>query len=137
VIVFYHMTSRGHLAAIIEAGMIMTTESNVGSPINLAGWQPFGSHYAPDVVWLMDTTDLNGLDHGLGGSVYDKTEVYISVDVPAFHWLDWAPMQQINPRWKEVIIKRGGGPEAAAHWYVWPGPIKAKHWVEIAEAEET
>lgn len=133
---FYHFTSTHHLKAILDAGRLNPTESNVGSPI--PGWEPRGAHVGPDVVWLLDTPELGGHPHGLVvpddsrlRSLYDKTEVRFTVDVPAIRWLDWEPAQCMHPEWKTVMIESAGGMDAVHHWYVFPAPIRANRWKEI------
>lgn len=125
---FYHFTCRENFRGILSSEVLLTTESNVGSPI--PDWKPFGANYGPPVVWLLDTPEIN-FDHGLSGGVFDKTTVRIAVDVPAIRWLDWEPASRMHYKWKKSFIKTGGGQEAASHWYVWPLPIKKNHWVEI------
>jgi hypothetical protein len=127
----YHFTSRFHLDSILRDGVITTTESNVGSPIPFL--RPYGTHVGPDVVWLLDLPDA-GHTHGLG---HEKTEVRIAVEVPAIRWLDWPHTAQMNPKWFARLVKTGGGIEAAAHWYVFPAPIRASSWEAIHVKEPT
>lgn len=120
---FYHYTSLFRLPQIREAGVILTTESNVSNRVPNAG---------PPVVWLTDLPDLGETTHGLEGSLYDKKQVRIEVRVPAIRWLDWAPaLNRKGDNNRERLIITGGGMEAAEHWYVWPSPIRAVRWGEI------
>ena len=125
---FYHFTSVEHFTEISRRGLILPTESNVGSPIPV--WEPSGAHYAPDVVWLLDTQELN-YDHGLGRSAHDKTAVSIEVDVPAILWDNWPPVLEMHPTWRRNFVAAAGGEEATQHWYVWPAPIRAKRWESV------
>lgn len=125
---FYHFTSRLHMVHIQAAGLIRTTESNVGSPD--PRHTPHGQHVGPDVVWLLDTPEA-AFDHGLRGSAVDKTAVYVAVDVPAIRWLDWGPAAAMDPRWRRTLIERGGGPTAAERWFVWPASIPRVRWVNV------
>lgn len=74
------------------------------------------------VVWLLptDVDPGNGNEHGL---IPVKRTGWVDVEVGALRWLDWLPAQSMSRPWREAVIRSGGGPEAAALWYVWPGPI--------------
>lgn len=126
---FHHFTSIRHSLSILSSGVLLPTESNVGSPSPDMG--PYGANYGPPVVWLLDTTDTT-LGHGLTPAVEDKTAVRITVDVPAIRWLDWGPASRMNLEWRKYFIRSGGGPEAMRHWYVWPAPIMKDRWTEVA-----
>ena len=115
---YYHYTSSLHLPVIEREGVIRPTESN---------FDPIRSHVAPDVVWLLDTKIIE-YGHGLGEM---KTDVCITVDVPAFRWSDWLYMQQMDPLWREAFIEAGGGTDAADHWYVFPFRIPRSRWVKV------
>ena len=85
----YHFTCREHLEAIKRDGVILTTESNIGSP--LPRLKPFGEHVGPDVVWLTDCPNLDRGDHGLSGSAADKSAVRITVEIDdAMPWAKFA-----------------------------------------------
>lgn len=126
---FYHFTSVEHWIDIQQTGLIYPTESNVGSP--LQGLEPSGVRLGPDVVWLLDGPDLGDAGHGLTGSIHDKTAVCIEVDVPAIRWLDWEFTAKMNPAWRSITIKTGGGDDAAARWYVWPAAIPRQRWHRV------
>lgn len=133
---YYHFTSEVALLGIEAQGMIFPTESNVGS--TSASMPPAGESLAPDVVWLLDSGDRpsnnsNQVNHGLFGTVVDKTAVRIEVDVPAIRWKDWAPAQQMHPTWRELLVKASGGVEASDHWYVFPAAIPRNRWVAIEQ----
>lgn len=131
---FYHFTSEEALHGIESHGLILPTESNVGSVSE--NMPPMGEGLGPDVVWLIDSPDRpannrNKINHGLFGTLGDKTAVRIEVEVPAIRWYDWAPAQQMNPTWKELLITASGGPAASDHWYVFPAPIPRSRWVRV------
>lgn len=121
----YHFTSRYHWKVIERAAVILPGDSNLS---------PVDPTVGPAVVWLTDTPTTD-LGHGLGGSAVDKTEVRIEVDVPAIRWLDWSPAASMDQRWRDIIIKTGGGMDAAEHWWVWPAPIRASRWVDVVLRE--
>jgi hypothetical protein len=130
----YHYTSTKHLPFIIQHGYLAPSESNIGSPN--PDEAPAGAHLGPDVVWLLDTPDLDH-DHGIKGKadVYqhlrDKTEVLFVLELQAIKWSDWEPVLWMNPNWRRTLVDIGGGPEAADHWYVFPGRIHKKRWVSV------
>lgn len=130
----YHFTSEVALLGIEAHGLILPTESNVGS--TSPSMPPEGEGVGPDVVWLLDSPERpsnhsNRVNHGLFGTVVDKTAVRIEVDVPAIRWRDWAPAQQMHPTWRELLVKASGGVEASDHWYVFPSAIPRSRWVSI------
>jgi hypothetical protein len=128
-VALFHYTSERHWTLIKQRGVLLTSESNIGSPVPT--WKPCGHRLGPDVVWLLDLSELGDVNHGLNGSVFNKREVRIEVDVPGIKWLDWAPAQQMNPNWRKAFINAGGGDEAAGHWYVWPREIANDHWLSV------
>lgn len=118
----YHFTSTAHLPLILAAGFLRPVESNVSGE---------AAHYGPDVVWLLDVPTIDH-DHGLANPHHDKTEVCFTVDVPGIRWEAWIWTSRMHPAWREAITQAAGGPEAAAHWYVWPAVIRRSRWVEVA-----
>lgn len=125
----YHFTSPHHVVPILAGQRLMPSESNVGSPLP---WQsPTGAKVGPDVVWLLDTDDLRGLPHNLVGRLADKTAIRFTVAVPAIRWMDWTPATKMNPQWREAFVQAGGGPKAAEHWFVFPGPIPSQSWLAV------
>lgn len=129
----YHFTCQEHLASIRRSGQLHPTESNVGSPVYHQ--PPFGSRRGPDVVWLLDTASLDGIGHGLHGSIYDKTAIRITVDLPRpIKWTDWEWTGLMHPDWYGHLVEAGGGTAAVEHWYVWPATIRRRHWVSIENA---
>lgn len=123
---FFHFTSRNHLPMIFASGTLLPSESNVGSPLLGAGQE----HLGPDVVWLLDTPDLSA-NHGLHASVTNKDQVRFEVEVPAIRWLDWEWAAYMDPEWRDLFIKVGGGIEAAEHWYVMPVALPRKRWTGV------
>ena len=125
----YHFTSQIHLPMIQAAGQLRTTESNIGSVTPIR--PPYGDHIGPDVVWLLDTADLDGRRHGLQGSSADKTRVRFTVRARATRWVSWPPAQRMHPEWREEFIRDGGGPAAARRWWVSERPIPSTAWLQI------
>ncbi|MGY1777772.1 hypothetical protein ACI8AV_18095 [Geodermatophilus sp. SYSU D00804] len=131
---FYHFTSQNNLSLIQQAGVITTTESNVGS--SRADMPPFGEHVGPDVVWLLDVPELE-FEHGLPRSSGNKREVRFTVRCRAIRWLDWHPAKRMHPAWRARMIEAAGGMDAARHWWVSERPIARADWsaVDIVPAE--
>lgn len=131
---FFHFTARAHLPSILGAGTLLPSESNVGSPLLGPGQE----HLGPDVVWLLDQPVLDA-NHGLYAEATGKDQVVFEVEVPAIRWLDWAPAADMDPQWREIFIRTGGGIEAAEHWYVFPAAIPRRRWVSarVVEDDET
>ena len=123
----YHYTAREHLPSIMAEGVLRTTESNLDFRRADAG---------PRVVWLLDTPTATDASHGLSYSVYDKTAVRIEVrPQKAVRWAEWAKSQPAYDRTTAAVLARtGGGPEAAAHWWVSESPIPSSEWVEVHES---
>jgi hypothetical protein len=120
-VILFHFTAAAHLEQILADRLIKTTESNISMMIANAG---------PPVVWLTDTPTAE-LGHGLNLGSHDKTAVRFEVDVPGIRWMDWAPKSTMDPRWVEILLRIGGGQEAADHWYIWPAPIRSDRWRAI------
>lgn len=133
--ILHHFTHLGHAQAILQSGMILPSESNVGSP--LPTWPPYGEHVGPDVVWLLDTDTLEDFPHGLivGGNT-DKTRVRFTVELPmAPKWVTWRWTHEMHPQWRDTFMDAGGGMYAAEHWYVWPLEIPAKRWRSVTDMD--
>lgn len=121
---FYHFTSEHHIPFILREGVLQPTDPNLDM---------FDSSMEPRVVWLLDqpeATGGNSMHHGLSDI---KRRIRIEVDVPAIKWTNWVPARKMDPDWRETLIRVGGGPEAADHWYVLPGPIRANRWRSIVD----
>lgn len=119
---FRHYTSLERLPTIVAAGVITPTESNVDM---------LKEHAGPDVVWLLNGP-IDDRSHGLTGSIHDKRAAFIEVDVPALRWFDWEWTHRMRPEWRDALIRQGGGPDAAARWYIWPAAIHRRRWVKIS-----
>lgn len=118
----YHYTHAGHLPSIFAEGVLRTTDPNLDM---------LDHSVKPQVVWLTDQPVL--LDEGMRDGLYhEKRQIRFTVEAPrAKRWLDWAPAKNMDPEWRSIMIKTGGGIEAAGHWYVSPRPIPRPDWVEI------
>ena len=133
----FHFTSTHHWPLIVAAGILTTTESNVGSP--RADWPPSGPDVAPRVVWLTDAPHLPARRHGLTLSpkvmrelgvsgMVDKSAVRIEVAVDdAIWWPDFADEHGMNPRWRRAI-EEGHAPET---WWVVPREILMSEFVDV------
>lgn len=124
----YHFTTTHHLPSILREQRLRTTDS---------GLEMLSSFKEPSVVWFLDTPDAGEKGHGLDGSVVDKREIRITVDVPdylCYQWLWWAAAHNIEPGWQEVLVKVGGGTEMAAHWWVVERAVGSHRWVKIENA---
>ena len=124
---FFHLTDPDVRApAILRDGVIRTSESNVGSPSRTM--QPYGEHFGPDVVWLLDSLPSASVPMANGLSV-PKQHYVFEVDVPTIRWIDWEWTHRMNPSWRSAFVNSGGGPALADHWYVFPAPIRQSRWV--------
>jgi hypothetical protein len=121
----YHYTSTTHLEYILREGELKRTESNLSAVSPRLG---------PDVVWLIDSPDLEGANHGLAGSMVDKTEVCFEVEAPdrwTTRWVDWAKLQGIDQLWLESLVRFSGGEDQARRWYVSFAKIPREAWVRV------
>lgn len=119
----HHFTSAMHFRLIRAAGSIHTTESN----LNMLG-------EGPRVVWLSDSDNRELQGGWSSGSVLDKTDMRISVEVPdneAHPWKEWARARNIEWWWEEALIRAGGGEDAAKTWYVIERDIPRAEWRAI------
>lgn len=124
-----HYTSPLHVDAIIGAGYLQPSESNVSMVAEGVG---------PDVVWL--TSDLDaplGEQSGMVHGTYAlKRQVRFLVDVPealAVKWTDWSWTAKMDPEWRSIMVAAGGGPEQADTWYVVPVPVRKRFWVSAED----
>jgi hypothetical protein len=119
----YHFTSVYHLTAIEASGFIGTTESNLSFQ---------REHVGPPVVWLLDTPTADDAPHGLDGSAVNKRGVRIAVRTKAERWVDWVARQpNADAASKDVLIRTGGGPQAASHWWVTEQRIPRSEWESV------
>lgn len=117
----YHFTSQGHVGTIFKHGTLKVTDANLAAhDLTLSR-----------VCWFVDEPELTAF-HGLPPR---KTEVRFTVSVPdddVHRWLDWAPQQPgAEQEWIDIIVKAGGGPRAADHWFVVPRPVTVNEWREV------
>lgn len=128
---FYHLTAPVWAERIIREGRILKTESNIGSPIPFHS--PFGSHFGPDVVWLLDELPTDGAGFMRTDMPHGLTEVKMGyvfeVQVPAIKWTDWEWTAKMDPEWKQIMLRAAGGEEAADHWHVFPANIGSSRFV--------
>jgi hypothetical protein len=127
--ILYHFTAEFHLPMIRKSGVLIPTESNIGSPI--AGWPPYGQHVGPDVVWLSSAANIvKGLGIiGFTGD-FDKTGVRITVDLPdneVVKWTKWPYRRRMNKHWRKVM-EQDQLPEL---WWLIERPIHDYEWVDV------
>lgn len=130
----FHFTSLPHLEEIIRDGMLLPSESNIGTPWDDPQY-PQGENAGPPVVHLMNTSSPFEFDHGLGGAHYDKRQARFEVNVPGIPWLSWEWTQMMSPRWQAIMEKRAGLGASAA-WLVFPAPIRRRRWTSISVRDE-
>jgi hypothetical protein len=132
-VTFFHFTSIHHLPFIIGDGFLNVTDPYLDQ---------HNPHAGPPVVWLLDEPEVpEGIDvfervlaHGIS---VEKRRIRFEVECKgAIRWLDWAPARQMDPEWRDIQIRTGGGIERAEHWYVKPAPVWRKHWVRIEDLEQ-
>jgi len=136
-VILYHFTSPERLARIQGAGVLRTTESNIGS--GHPDWRPYGEHIGPDVVWLTDDQSPDGralaLDLQIDGT--DKMAVRITVDVDeadVWWWPDFALHHGAHRKWRR-LLGQGRAPES---WWVHPAPIPVASFLAVeARASES
>lgn len=106
--IFYHYTAIFHLPAILEAGYLKLTESNLRADVEM---------YKP-VVWLTTEKEPDPDKLGLSGSIVDKTEIRIHVEkkpnIPITAWEHFSKQNKIDPKWK-AALEQGQKPET---WYI-------------------
>ena len=136
---YYHFTSEVALADILKQGVLLPGDSHIGS--SHEAMLPMGERLGPDVVWLLDdpvrpvNKASDPRNHGLFGTVIDKTAIRITVNVLAVSWLKWLPAEAMNPLWRDMLIQAGGGKDAARHWFVHPAPILARRFVAVERVD--
>ncbi len=120
----YHFTTKAHLPSILREGKLRLTDSQVSGdePGTVIG-----------AVWFLDTPTCDWADHGLSGSIWDKREVRLTVRTrDAVPWVPWARSRMTDKTsriWYEATVNTGGGPDAAAHWWV---TFEPQSFVEVA-----
>ena len=124
----YHFTSTYHLPLILAAGELAPTESNIGSPSRKH--KPHGARVGPDVVWFTKSRVVPPGSHGLAGSIVDKAEVRITVEVDdAVLWSEFSSKHKIDPSWYAVLDARGLG--TASSWWVVARAVPSSQWLEV------
>jgi len=134
----YHYTAMAYLPSILEHGLLAKAE-------NPTSFSTFG----PPAVFF--TTDPSPKGHGLVSGRYvkrnelrlptgakvpyfpNKRKVRIQVEVEGnklHHWFDWSDLE---PRFRKIMVRAGGGMQKAKTWYftVQPIPVQAFKAVEI------
>jgi len=123
----YHYTTELHLPLIVAAGFLRVTESNIGSPV--PGVEPSGEHYGPDVVWLTNSDEVDGL--GLETTVTLGLGLFRFVvavpDNEVHHWPTWNKRFAMNDAWR-ASLERDQRPES---WWLIERPIPRREWVAI------
>ena len=143
--IFYHYTSREHLAAIMR-----TSLSRGDVPLT-----PFGEGL--NGVWL--TTDPTEQGHGLsenreltdsereaylrwkgvsipeGARFQNRREVRIKIKLPINHinlkrWFTWSA-SRVDPIFREMLIQSGGGKSKAKTWYVYFGSVEPYEFLTV------
>lgn len=135
----YHLTTPLHLPAILDAGELTLTESNVGAPPQLVRAMPgvrfqrIGERVAPSVLWCTDVEDPT--DHGMLSSSAGKGLMRFTIQVPdevAAWWPEWSAARGIDRAWYKVLARAGRPQE----WWVVTRPVPASEW-EVVERRET
>lgn len=145
----YHFTNWVNDVEIGSSGVILTTESNIGSV--RPDLQPYGEHLGPDVVWLTDSQSGGGCGlrypavmtqlhtkMGLPAAALDKRKVRSTCELPdeeCHHWPAWATAHGINRRWQR-IFEKGQTPWT---WWLIERPITPNEIVksEVMDPELT
>lgn len=127
-----HFTSEMHLGLILRCGLLVTTESNIGSPV--PEWPPTGEHVGPDVVWftLQDEPSDVGLDSAR--ATIPKGGVRMVCDVPdadCRHWPEWARGYGIHPDWYRHVGRAAGQESNPDTWWVVERAVPWTEWVRI------
>lgn len=116
----YHFTSATNIQAILDSGYLKTVESNISLKREHAG---------PDVVWLTTSPSANA-GHGLQGSLVDKTEIRVTVEVDSrsvHKWREWARARGSNEATISALTRSGG----SGSWRVVMTRIPAERWTEV------
>lgn len=123
--VLYHFTSLNGLTAILQAGHIALSESNLNTRVGNCG-----------VVWLTSSPDAK--NHGLAISdalpvAYDKTKVRITLPChDSFNrWDEWSDRKGMDKGYKDVLIAAAGAAETHKTWYISESTIPIQDITEI------
>ena len=110
-VTLHHFTSTYHLPMILESGYIATTENNIARPKFIDGTD-VNAGRGPGVVWLSTAPELTTGIFGLELSSLDKTQIRITVEVPArevHKWNQWAMSRGIDKQWMQQLLSRCPG----------------------------
>lgn len=124
--ILYHFTGAWNLPAILAAGQLDVTESNLCRG---------RAHAGPGVVWLTSNPDPDAHKWWLvpdGRECADKTAIRFTIEVPAREarrWQAWARARDIDPQWAARLAETGGA--GSGSWYVIERPVARPEWVEI------
>lgn len=127
----FHFTAEAYVPYLLASGLLLTTESNIGSPEGRGtrAMPPVGEHVGPDVVWLTtrDAPEQCGI---VSSGMALKAGVRVTVDVAdadVSHWPAWAKAQGIHPDWYSVVV----GEYDADSWFVVERNIPWTEWIAI------
>jgi hypothetical protein len=112
----YHYTAGFHLQAIMDSGVIRTTESNIQ-------WTGAG----PPVVWLSDA-DGSRFDWAAGGAKGEIRFLIVTQGLPIYYWPVWSRSQGIEEDWYHALAVSGGDPDS---WWVCTSPIPDDSWWDV------
>lgn len=120
-ITLYHFTSSQHYDFIKTEGL---TRGDI--PVT-----PFRSEVG---IWLTTEPTADKDDHGLQGSMFDKTEVRIAIDFNEndkylWHWPVLAKKLKVPDFWYDALNEAGGG--KADTWYVYAVQIPPERFKEV------
>lgn len=116
----YHYTSNFHIEAIMQNGL-----SRGDVPITPTG-------LGENAVWF--STSPEPTEQGwVEGSIVDKTQIRITVNIPLSHpnlkkWTKYAA-KRLDPEWRSVLNHYGGGTEK--QWYIYFGVVPPAQFVSI------
>jgi hypothetical protein len=120
----FHYTSAAHLRGIHQHGL------TVGDVIT--NFERFEGRIA---VWLTSSLDPEG--HGLTGSLVDKTEFRLTVDIDEsddrfWKWGDWAKENLDLATQLRIRMSDGWGADS---WYLWFGWVPTSKIVEVVSTK--
>lgn len=120
-VTLYHYTSRFHLKAILASRVLSR------------GDVPLSPTTGANAVWLTDDPEANR-QGWRRGSVLDKAEVRITVEIPAedpnlSRWSDFARKHGVDPAWYAVLDQVAGG--GSQRWWLYTGFIPRALFSEV------
>jgi len=122
----YHFTCREHLPKILVEGLTR-------------GEVPLGPSRTETAVWFTTVDHAEKGEHGLALSIYDKTAVRITVDIPSHdsklhRWSHYAKFRKVHPYWYGILDKTGGG--FSHTWFIYRGIILPNKFLDIYTKKE-